>query len=80
MVFGKCRPCDVEKSPADITQTWDLFEGDLLFDKIFHAWGEYDPFKHLAPMVALLGPPPSEFVSRSETTEQRFGPDGKCLG
>ena len=28
-------------------------------------------------MVALIGPPPSEFVKRSETTEQCFDPSGK---
>lgn len=28
-------------------------------------------------MVALIGPPPSEFVKRSEATEQCFGPGGK---
>ncbi|OAL69911.1 protein kinase [Trichophyton violaceum] len=36
----------------------------------------WDPFKHLALMVALIGPPPSEFVRRSEATEQCFGPGG----
>ncbi|KMQ46174.1 hypothetical protein HL42_3229 [Trichophyton rubrum] len=36
----------------------------------------WDPFKHLALMVALIGPPPSEFVKRSEATEQCFGPGG----
>ncbi|KAL4976286.1 kinase-like domain-containing protein [Aspergillus desertorum] len=32
----------------------------------------HDPFRHLALMVALVGPPPTEFVRRSETTEQCF--------
>lgn len=29
-------------------------------------------------MVSLIGPPPSEFVRRSETTEQCFNPTGMC--
>ncbi|PYH86143.1 kinase domain protein [Aspergillus uvarum CBS 121591] len=55
---------------------WDLFEGEYLFDDIFDAKGGHDPFKHLARMVALIGPPPVGFIRRSETTEQCFDPDG----
>ncbi|OJZ91405.1 hypothetical protein ASPFODRAFT_41845 [Aspergillus luchuensis CBS 106.47] len=55
---------------------WDLFEGQHLFGDIFDPRGGQDPFKHLALMVALIGPPPSEFVRRSETTEQCFDPSG----
>lgn len=39
--------------------------------------GGHEPFKHLALMVALIGPPPSEFVRCRETTEQYFDPGGK---
>ena len=56
---------------------WDLFEGEHLFADIFDAKGGHEPFKHLALMVALVGPPPNEFVQRSETTEQCFEPDGQ---
>ncbi|PKX89187.1 uncharacterized protein P174DRAFT_470137 [Aspergillus novofumigatus IBT 16806] len=30
-------------------------------------------------MIALMGPPPSEFVKRSETTEQCFKPSGAWI-
>ncbi|RAH71362.1 putative protein kinase [Aspergillus aculeatinus CBS 121060] len=55
---------------------WDLFEGKHLFEDIFDAKGGHDPFRHLARMVALVGPPPEEFIRRSETTEQCFDPSG----
>ncbi|KAE8133555.1 kinase domain protein [Aspergillus pseudotamarii] len=55
---------------------WDLFEGQHLFGGIFDSRGGHDPFKHLALMVALIGPPPTEFVRRSETTEQCFDSSG----
>ncbi|KAJ5555935.1 hypothetical protein N7513_003577 [Penicillium frequentans] len=56
---------------------WDLFEGCHLFGDIFDDNGKHDPFKHLALMVALIGPPPIEFVQRSETTGQCFDNNGK---
>ncbi|OJD24298.1 CMGC/SRPK protein kinase [Blastomyces percursus] len=55
---------------------WDLFEGEHLFGDIFDSKGGHDPLKHLAFMVALIGPPPSEFVRRSETTKQCFDSSG----
>ena len=56
---------------------WDLFEGEHLFRNIFDETGAHDPFKHLALMVALIGPPSKGFVERSETTEQCFDATGK---
>ena len=56
---------------------WDLFEGRHLFGDIFDGKGGHDPFRHVALMAAVAGPPPGEFVRRSETTGQCFGPDGK---
>ncbi|PYI10620.1 kinase domain protein [Aspergillus sclerotiicarbonarius CBS 121057] len=58
---------------------WDLFEGQHLFGDIFDSRGGHDPFRHLAIMVALVGPPPSEFVRRSETAEQCFGSSGDWI-
>ncbi|BAE58832.1 unnamed protein product [Aspergillus oryzae RIB40] len=55
---------------------WDMFEGLHLFGDIFDSKDGHDPFKHLALMVALIGPPPTEFVRRSETTEQCFDSSG----
>ncbi|KAL4767935.1 kinase domain protein [Aspergillus nidulans var. acristatus] len=58
---------------------WDLFEGQHLFGDIFDPRGGHDPFRHLALMVALVGPPPTEFVQRSETTEQCFDSRGDWI-
>ncbi|KAM4060356.1 kinase [Hirsutella rhossiliensis] len=58
---------------------WDLFEGKHLFGAIFDAKGAHDPFKHLALMVALIGPPPSDFVQRSETANQCFDTSGHWI-
>ncbi|KAL5342495.1 kinase-like domain-containing protein [Aspergillus crustosus] len=67
-------------APVDIWNLagliWDLFEGEHLFADIFSVRGRHDAFKHLALIVALVGPPPSEFVRRSETTEQCFDSTG----
>ncbi|KAF9239208.1 hypothetical protein DTO013E5_7855 [Penicillium roqueforti] len=56
--------------------TWDLFEGRHLFGNIFDDEGNYDPFKHLASMVALIGPPLPDFIQRSETMGQCFDRNG----
>ncbi|KAJ5195299.1 uncharacterized protein N7498_008737 [Penicillium cinerascens] len=70
-------------SPVDIWNLgaliWDLFEGQHLFGDIFDQNGNHDPFKHLALMVALVGPPPADFVQRSETTGQCFDYNGNWI-
>ncbi|OOQ90876.1 protein kinase domain protein [Penicillium brasilianum] len=58
---------------------WDLFEGQHLFEDIFDSNGNHDPFKHLALMVALIGPPPVDFVQGSETTGQCFDHNGTWI-
>ncbi|KAK2809434.1 hypothetical protein FQN50_003893 [Emmonsiellopsis sp. PD_5] len=58
------------------TLIWDLFEGRHLFGNIMDEQGHYDPFKHMAQVVALLGPPPKELMLRSETIGQCFDADG----
>ncbi|CAG8213933.1 unnamed protein product [Penicillium olsonii] len=58
---------------------WDLFEGKHLFGDILNTHGHYEPFKHLALMVALIGPPPTNFVQRSETTAQCFDRNGTWI-
>ncbi|CAG8373022.1 unnamed protein product [Penicillium salamii] len=63
---------DIWNLGALVNLMWDFFEGNHLFGDIFDSNGNHDPFKHLALMVALIGPPPAEFVRRSETTEQCF--------
>ncbi|KAI9687374.1 MAG: hypothetical protein M1822_002417 [Bathelium mastoideum] len=57
----------------------DLFEGTHLFDDVFNGKGHHDPFRHLALIYSLIGPPPSKFVERSETTEQCFDSNGKWI-
>ncbi|KAJ6102984.1 hypothetical protein N7486_005411 [Penicillium sp. IBT 16267x] len=49
--------------------------GKYIFDK----HGKHDPFKHLALIVALIGPPPVDFVRRSETTGQCFDHTGAWI-
>ncbi|KAE8352212.1 protein kinase [Aspergillus coremiiformis] len=69
--------------PVDIwnvgTLIWDIFEGRHLFNHVLDTSGHYDPFKHMAQVYALLGPPPKEFISRSETTAQCFNANGTWI-
>ena len=55
---------------------WDLLEGRHLFDTRGQD-GHYSAAHHLAEMVALLGPPPPEFIHRSKESEEYWSPDGK---
>ena len=48
-----------------------------MFHHIMDEDGHYDPFRHMAQIVGLLGNPPKEFVSRSETTDQCFDTNGE---
>lgn len=57
-------------APLIEDRIWDLFEGRHLFKNVFDKNGNYDPFKHIALMVALIGPPPAVSMQRSETTGQ----------
>ncbi|EEQ28042.1 putative non-specific serine/threonine protein kinase [Microsporum canis] len=70
--------------PVDIWNTaaliWDLFEGRHLFNNLLDEQRKYDPFKHMAQIFALLGPPPKEFLLRSETAEQCFDMEGNWKG
>ncbi|KFY29164.1 hypothetical protein V491_00162 [Pseudogymnoascus sp. VKM F-3775] len=43
---------------------WNLLENKDLFEGIHSDGGKYDCQKHLAQMIALLGPPPKEFLDR----------------
>ncbi|KAI1913030.1 hypothetical protein LOZ61_003007 [Ophidiomyces ophidiicola] len=67
-------------TPVDIWNVaalaWDLFEGKHLFNNVLDEDGEYDPFKHMAQVMALLGPPPKAFLDRSETAYQCFDAGG----
>ena len=45
-------------------QLWDMIEGKELFKHIHDQQGRYDAKLHIAEMIALLGPPPSEVIQR----------------
>jgi hypothetical protein len=47
-----------------LSQIWDLFEGGRLFRA--ENDGIPDNEQHLAEMVSLMGPPPKEFLERSD--------------
>lgn len=57
-------------------QIWDLFEDHHLFNGVYTD-GEYCPYKHMAKIVAFLGPPPAEFVGRSEITKNCVDSEGE---
>jgi serine/threonine-protein kinase SRPK3 len=68
--------CSPRKSHADVhKQIWDLFEARLLFDTRDQDGHERSGV-HLASMVAILGPPPLELLSRSEASWKYFNTDG----
>ncbi|KAL1978188.1 hypothetical protein VTN31DRAFT_1047 [Thermomyces dupontii] len=46
---------------------WDILGSRGLFQQIHDTGGQYNARSHLAEMVALLGPPPREFVMKSKT-------------
>lgn len=56
---------------------WDLLEGSHLFfakkDRVL------DDEQHLAEMVSLLGPPPPEFLKRSDKCAQYWDSQGTAL-
>ena len=48
-----------------------------MFDGIDPEEEEYSNRHHLAEMIALLGPPPVDFLRRSHTSSEYFDEDGK---
>ncbi|EEP81777.1 predicted protein [Uncinocarpus reesii 1704] len=61
--------------PTNSPQIWDLLEPDRLFPNI-HRGKVYCPYKHMAKIVSVLGPPPKVFISRSEDTHNCFDSEG----
>ncbi|KAJ5683318.1 hypothetical protein N7462_006483 [Penicillium macrosclerotiorum] len=45
---------------------WDMIQGQELFRQVQDSQGRYDAKSHLAEMIALLGSPPAELLTRSE--------------
>lgn len=58
---------------------WDLFEYDHLFQGR-NPKKEYDDGYHLAQMVAILGPPPLNFLKRSENSLRYWDENGNWRG
>ncbi|OJD11042.1 CMGC/SRPK protein kinase [Emergomyces pasteurianus Ep9510] len=60
---------------------WDMFENRRMFDCLDPKTGKYGNRFHLASIVGLLGPPPLEFLQRSERSSVYFDDRGnwKCL-
>jgi hypothetical protein len=54
---------------------WDLFENEHLF-KAEDSNGKEPDIHHLAEMIALLGPPPKDFLQRSDYACRYFDNDG----
>ncbi|KAE9967258.1 hypothetical protein EG328_008312 [Venturia inaequalis] len=58
---------------------WDLFEGNNMF-KVRNAENEPSKEHHLAHIVALLGPPPADFVKGNDMALEYFNDDGSWKG
>ncbi|KZF23536.1 kinase domain protein [Xylona heveae TC161] len=55
--------------------SWDIIEHTALFRNVHDTQGRYDAKTHLAEMIALLGPPPKEFLAKSGAMAQYKWPD-----
>ncbi|KAI0521487.1 kinase-like domain-containing protein [Xylaria bambusicola] len=60
--------------------TWDLLEKELLCDIYDTHSQDLNDTHHLAAMTALIGPPPSGFLKRSDRTAQFWNKDGHWIG
>ncbi|EHA48913.1 CMGC protein kinase [Pyricularia oryzae 70-15] len=58
---------------------WDMLEPEPLF-KVYNHDSSLNEAFHLAHMVALLGPPPLDFLKRSATSAKYWDDDGKWKG
>lgn len=61
------------------TQIWDMFEDRHLFNPR-NGNGEQCSEAHIAGMVAILGPPPPDFLGRSATSWKYFDENGTWKG
>ncbi|KAG7152481.1 Serine/threonine-protein kinase SRPK like [Verticillium longisporum] len=70
--------------PADIwnvgVMIWDLFEGTHLFQGNDPKENRYLTRAHLAELVALLGPPPTDLLRRGKRSSEFFAEDGEWKG
>ncbi|KFH44240.1 Serine/threonine-protein kinase-like protein [Hapsidospora chrysogenum ATCC 11550] len=59
---------------------WDLLQGESLFGVYSRESTEKNDAHHLAAMTALLGPPPPEFLRKSEETSRYWDNNGQWRG
>jgi len=55
---------------------WDLFEGKHMFNERLPSRDASSP-THLARMIALLGPPPVDFLARGNVSQEFFDDSSK---
>jgi serine/threonine-protein kinase SRPK3 len=60
-----------------VYEVWDTFEGRSLFRGTDPELGVYRGRAHLAEMIALLGPPSPEFLSRGKLMSKFFSESGE---
>lgn len=65
--------------PTLLHQAWDLLEKESLFGVYNMESLELNDAHHLAAMTALLGPPPPEFLKKSEETKKYWTEDGELI-
>ncbi|KAJ5209217.1 hypothetical protein N7449_003596 [Penicillium cf. viridicatum] len=67
--------------PVDIwnvgAMIWDLFEGKHMFIGIDPGGKGYSTRMHIAEVIGVLGPPPSDLLERGERSHEFFTKDGK---
>ncbi|KAK2759103.1 hypothetical protein FQN54_003202 [Arachnomyces sp. PD_36] len=77
VILGMDWDCKVDIWSIGLT-TWNLLEGGNLF--FAKKGGMLDDEQHLAEMVSLLGPPPLEFIKRSEKCLQYWDEQANWKG
>lgn len=75
---AQCRFYLVCQPMTDVkVQVWDLFEGGHMFYGTDPELNVYRSRAHLAEIIALLGPPPREFVARGLLRSKFFSEQGQ---
>lgn len=62
---------------VDRNQAWDLLEKEPIFTVYHRESPELNDAHHLAAMTSLLGPPPVEFLQRSNQTQKYWDMKGE---
>ncbi|ROT40445.1 protein kinase [Sodiomyces alkalinus F11] len=76
VILGMEWDCKVDLWAVGV-MLWDLFEKSTLFGARVN--GVLSDEVHLAEMVSLLGPPPPDFISRSEACKKYFDSEGNWV-